>query len=362
MKAQVRPRARRRRRLFQVLATVLGSLLALASVEVVLRNVDVVGRNYPLEFGTYMREATRFAWGDGQPKEADLDGYLFRSRPNLDMDLGSFRLQTNEYGFRGPGVQVPKPDGVFRILLLGDSVAFGWGVDDGVTFARRLEMEWNARGGARRLEVVNTGNPIYDTVQEAATLKETLPLLTPDLVVLVYVVHDIEPSRDLVEALFQGAKPIPAEVVELPDDAWIRCARWIEPVLPSTAEFLRCQSDVNARVLATLPPGAEYKPEGWGKGPRGWVRSKKALVDIRDLCISASVPLLVCDHSQPPVTALPDFCRAQGIAYAPLRFSEDDYRSGIALSLMDAHANARGHGILLENLRRELLERKLLPE
>src|SRR5690606_28773324 len=130
--------------------------------------------------------------------EIDLDGTLYRQRPSLDLDLGSYTLRTNSLGFRGPEISAAKPDGTFRILILGDSVAYGTGVDDEVTFLRRWEAELNASGRGR-FEVVNTGHPMYDTNQELALLRDEGLSLQPDLVLLVYVVNDIEPTRDVVE-------------------------------------------------------------------------------------------------------------------------------------------------------------------
>ncbi|HEB53493.1 MAG TPA: hypothetical protein ENI87_09590, partial [bacterium] len=143
--SSARPR-RRRRLLFAGVALALGLTLALAAVETWLRVFDPIGLSYPGESLHYFTTAIRYEW-EGLPPAApgelpeglDLDGLLFRHKPNLDVSIGRFRLRTNSLGLRGPDVAVPKPPGTFRIVMLGDSVTFGWGVDDEVTFARRLE-------------------------------------------------------------------------------------------------------------------------------------------------------------------------------------------------------------------------------
>ena len=48
--------------------------------------------------------------------------------------------------------------GATRMAVLGDSIAFGWGVEDGETYPARLEAILNARGPGR-VEVVNAGFP-----------------------------------------------------------------------------------------------------------------------------------------------------------------------------------------------------------
>src|SRR3989344_8286280 len=44
-------------------------------------------------------------------------------------------ISTNSFGFRGKEISQKKPTSVFRILLLGDSMTLGWGVEDDETFA-----------------------------------------------------------------------------------------------------------------------------------------------------------------------------------------------------------------------------------
>jgi len=349
----VSKRRRGRRLLFGAVAALFGLALVLAAVEAFLRIADPIGLNYAKEVMRWRTQAVRFAW-DGVPKERqgeiDLDGTLFRHKPSLDLDLGSYRLRTNTLGFRGPEIEAVKPAGMFRILVLGDSVAYGLGVDDEVTFLRRWEKELNTEGHGR-FEVVNTGHLMYDTVQELALLRDEGLKLQPDLVLLVFIVNDIEPTRDLVEELLLGRPPHPDETLRDPGDLWTALAAFCEPLLPATAELLRLRSDPAARILKTLPPGTEYVPEKFGKGPRGWPRSQQALLEMQRLCNEAKVPFAVLDHSLPAVRALPEFCRSHGMQYFEFRFTPEELRLPIRNSMLDSHANARGHELLLQKLR-----------
>ncbi len=351
---------RRRRWPLAVVAALLGTTLALGLAEVMLRVFDPIGLCYQEEFNRYINQAVQFAWEGRAPTESDFDGHLLRMKPGIDLDLGSFRVRANQLGLRGPEIATPKPAGTFRVLLLGDSVVFGWGVDDEHTFARRLESEWNAAAPRTRLEVVNTGHPLFDTVQQAATLREFLPKLQPDLVLLVYVVNDVEPSRDVAEELLLQKKPDPAESIVLPHDFWSFTGELVQPVLPAIGQFVSAQTNLERRVARRLD-GQTYAPEKFGKGPRGWPRSQQALREIRDLCAAAKVPFLLFDHSLPAIESLPPFCAAEGIALVPLRFSKEDHALGICNSVLDSHANAKGNELLLQRLRAALVERQLLP-
>ena len=53
--------------------------------------------------------------------------------------LGNNRVSLNSNGHRDDDMPVAKPAGERRILVLGDSVTFGWGVDQGEDFPARLE-------------------------------------------------------------------------------------------------------------------------------------------------------------------------------------------------------------------------------
>ena len=58
-------------------------------------------------------------------------------------------VTTNSRGFRGGEIVSPKPAGRFRAVVLGDSVAFGWGVNDNDTFAAQAEQLMRERNSNR---------------------------------------------------------------------------------------------------------------------------------------------------------------------------------------------------------------------
>src|SRR5439155_1603493 len=81
-------------------------------------------------------------------------------------------LGTNAQGFRSrTPTALPKPDGRFRIVTLGDSVAIGMGVADDETFSAQTERLLRQRFPGKDLDVVNLGIPGYDTRQEVGLLR-----------------------------------------------------------------------------------------------------------------------------------------------------------------------------------------------
>jgi lysophospholipase L1-like esterase len=115
---------------------------------------------------------------------------VYELKPDLDTCFHGTRVRTNGRGLRAPrDFARPKGSGVLRLLLLGDSQAFGWGVEYDETFGAILERDLG-RSSARTVEVVNAGVPGYNTAQEAALLRRYGPELEPDCVLVLFIQND----------------------------------------------------------------------------------------------------------------------------------------------------------------------------
>jgi lysophospholipase L1-like esterase len=100
--------------------------------------------------------------------------------------------EMNALGFRDHERATHKPAGVFRIVVVGDSITHGYGVDFVDIYPRRLEALLNAH--ERRFEVVSFGMNQYSTVQEVALFKALGVNMGPDLVIVAYTLND--PTAD----------------------------------------------------------------------------------------------------------------------------------------------------------------------
>lgn len=108
------------------------------------------------------------------------------------------RVKTNSFGFRYPEIKIKKPDNVFRIMVLGDSIAFGWWVKARDTFSSVLERELNGKFATKGLifEVINTGVPGYSTLQEKIFFEKEGYKFQADLVILAHCLNDLHPTED----------------------------------------------------------------------------------------------------------------------------------------------------------------------
>ena len=95
-----------------------------------------------------------------------------RMRPGWTGNEFGAPVAINSKGLRSPETPYEKPEGVFRILALGDSWTFGFRMEEPDAYPRQLERILNERaaerGDRRRIEVINAGVIGYSTDQEAA--------------------------------------------------------------------------------------------------------------------------------------------------------------------------------------------------
>ena len=101
--------------------------------------------------------------------------------------------RTNRYGLRGPDPVVPKPPGVIRILMLGDSFTFGFPVQDQETFCVLIEQGLRAQGYP--VDVVNGGVSGASPTLHYIALRDQFLDFDPDLVMLWYDMGDIQEDQ-----------------------------------------------------------------------------------------------------------------------------------------------------------------------
>jgi len=131
------------------------------------------------------------------------DRYLFYTlRPNLSIPLTDvlappglrertrWTLRTNSRGYPGREAAYGPHPGTFRIVCLGDSSTFGWGVGGEDAYPALLEREVALRHPGLRVEVVNLGICGYSSLQGRVLLEREALRYEPDVVSLSYGSND----------------------------------------------------------------------------------------------------------------------------------------------------------------------------
>jgi lysophospholipase L1-like esterase len=185
-----RPLTLSRKLAFSALSTVAGLLL-----------VEALSRLALIGLGPEERERVLFTspvvWAHEKNPLHTPDPELFW-KPTPGYSAGEVRI--NRRGTRGPDFLVPKPTGLFRIVLLGDSVTFGFNVPEELSYARRLESSlresWSRSSGSpREVEVINAGVIGYTSWQGRKLLERSVGSWDSDLVIVLFGYNDHHSSR-----------------------------------------------------------------------------------------------------------------------------------------------------------------------
>jgi lysophospholipase L1-like esterase len=121
-------------------------------------------------------------------------GYILTPDYTGEIVRSEFRVSfyTGSLGLRGTDPK-PRQGNTFRILVLGDSLAWGFGVADTETFSAQLQNLLSWRFPCLDIQVLNGGVPGYGTADELAYLHKRGEELHPDLVIVQFLsVNDLE--------------------------------------------------------------------------------------------------------------------------------------------------------------------------
>lgn len=123
-----------------------------------------------------------------------------------DLSFFDYQGASNKLGYRDRDHEVAKPAGVWRVVVLGDSIGAGLRVERFEdTFPPILESLLRARGV--NAEVINLSVSGYNTRQEVETLKERGLRYDPDLVLVAYSLTDRERvDGDILKTLLEAER------------------------------------------------------------------------------------------------------------------------------------------------------------
>jgi lysophospholipase L1-like esterase len=163
------------------------ALLVLLSVLVFAVSGEIAVRFYLSRNMSYDVEMSRYS----QLLKADADnpkiGHVHR--PNGEAVLMGVPVRTNSAGFRDDEMPIER-GAKRRLVFLGDSLTFAWGVAEEASFEKRLEQSLDAR---QPTEILNLAAGNYNTTQEVELYLERGRAYRPDGVVLFYFINDAEP-------------------------------------------------------------------------------------------------------------------------------------------------------------------------
>lgn len=262
-------------------------------------------------------------------------------------------VRRNSLGLRGPELVVPRPEGLRRVLMLGDSFTFGLGVeDDGAPFPALLDRRLRPRS----IGVVNGGIPGSLTGDWGALWRRAGERVDPSAVVAVFFLRD-----------GTRLETIPAFFGEIRDGVskhnhasrlyrYSRLYRWIRDL--ETRAWIS-ETYTRALTMAYLGP-----PERTGE----WRRAQRNLLELRDMVEAhgavfglAIFPVLVELDERYPFQDVTDvlmaFARENDIPALDLLPAFRGFDApDLWVSAVDQHPNAEGHELAADALEPFVLE------
>ena len=317
-------------------------LIGLVAAEVATRILDPLGVSY-------FEETNRYHL-DKMPDPT----LVYKHRPGLRRSYQGVEVSINELGLRDRVLTEKRKDEL-RLLMLGDSITFGWGVPVEQTFSRRLE-EILSRKLGRDVRTVNAGVGSYNTVQEYAFLKEYADTIEPDFVSLLFNSNDIHPNRP-------------------PFDPWAK--RSLRGKTPPQTIYLLLKRSWLCRLLIVFPQAViAYAHEGdAGSANRhspGWKESMESIRAMARFCRERKTGLVVFfyqgvgDMSPLDEALLAEITEIGGKMDFPVivvkPWDAATGRSRVANSTIDAHPNAQGHAIIAAGMADHIMENLPAPD
>lgn len=270
--------------------------------------------------------------------------------------------QINSDGFRDPRIYArPKPAGVFRIAILGDSFTFGIGVQGESPYPKVLERELAKRLPELPIEVMNCGVYGYNTRQEAALLGKRVVEYEPDMVFVCFYMNDVvpvdvrkvgrAPESDL--STFLGltfGEPSREHKVRTVEEVqwWLRTHSVLLDRFAAALE-LKLRTAAYNRVLR----------DNWGvKDAPGWSELTTYMTAMPTLCQSNGIDfrlLLFPDLTRlgedypwrEQHEALKQLCRKHGVPfYDLLPIVEHEDPASLQVHQVDHHPNERCHELV----------------
>lgn len=185
----------RRREPVLRLGLILGSfLVAVGVAEVIVRALDLAPPIAFIQSGRFRLSANpRIGY---EPNPLEYQGE--------ELKMIDYRGASNSLGYRDVDHRVQKEPGVYRIVLIGDSIGAGLLIDRFDDLFPQVIVE-TLRGAGQALEMINLSVSGYNTQQEVETLAERGLAYDPDLVLLQYCLNDrrLENGRIMATLLQQ---------------------------------------------------------------------------------------------------------------------------------------------------------------
>ncbi|WP_342734261.1 SGNH/GDSL hydrolase family protein [Bradyrhizobium sp. B117] len=315
--------------IFGILSVATSLIMAAGALELYVRLMETDGTNFDIEMWRYAKELKEVSGIPGAGHE---------HIPGKSGVYMGVPVTINSAGWRDREHSLEKGNSTIRIMMLGDSLTFGWGARPEDVTSYQLEGLLNAN--ENKFEVINTGIGNANTAMEATYFMKKAYVYEPDIVVLNYFINDAEPTprrtrNVLLEHFYSAA-------------------------------FIAGRFDVVMRTYFGKADWQQYYRGLYQENQPGWLVAQSALKELANYCNTRNIKLIVINypelHELSPypfqdVTSLvASKANALGIPFLDLLPSvENQAPNSLWVTKTDAHPNGRAARLYADAIRKFLL-------
>lgn len=315
---------------FGLLTVVVSLLVAVGMMELYVRLMHSDGSNFDIEMWRYARELKQVS---------PIEGGGHEHVPGRSGVFMGVPVAINSVGWRDDEYPVEKTEGVPRIMMLGDSLAFGWGAPPEDVTSYRLEKLLNEQGDGRKYEVLNTGIGNTNTAMQTAVFLNKHYRYKPDIVVLNYFINDAESTPVRRESFF------------------------LENFY--AAVFVGGRYDLLTRQFFGNTDWRTYYQDLYRDDQPGWLAAKEAFHQLSRYCEEQGIELVVVNYPELhelapyPFNGVTELVREESErAGRPfldlLPVVADEEPESLWVTPTDAHPNGKAAGLYATELKRFL--------
>ena len=313
-----------------ILLTGMSLLVVFGLLESYVRITQTSGKNFDIEMWRYARDLKRIS---------NIPGMGHEHVPNRSGTYMGVPVTINSVGWRDTEHPLTKPQGTVRIMMLGDSITFGWGAPpEGVT-SNVLESMLNQHSSGQQYEVLNTGIGNTNTAMQTAYFTHEGFRYEPDIVVLNYFINDAEPTPFRKQSFF------------------------LEHFY--SAVFLAGRLDTLLRTYSGREDWRTYYHNLYRKEQPAWQRTQEAIHHLINFCQDQGIKLMIVHypelHQLSPYPfqkvshLIAELAKTQGVPFLDLlpAVKEEDPMS-LWVTPTDAHPNEKAGKLFASELKRAL--------
>ncbi len=132
------------------------------------------------------------------------------------VSIKPFKIKINSDGFRDREFSIVKPNNTIRIIALGDSFTYGYGVEVNESWPKLLEKTLNISLTNFSVEVLNMGVPGYNIFEQIEFFRMKGLKYDPDIVIFTFQSNDIINSSNVNEKYEELKELLQNKKLEVP--------------------------------------------------------------------------------------------------------------------------------------------------